>query len=344
MYNDPGQQRELARPYRKSLLIALLLITFSSGLLFAWINLDRGNLVVASAELFMAAYSVVLYFNIRRTQRLELWAFAYLIPFFSVMMVALASPRSTMNVFVWVLLIPMVSHLLLGRIKGLILTVIYMSIAAGLFFWRFGDDPEAMQPVILANIGVLTLCLTAFSHVYEITREQSERRLVKLAHSDVLTGLPNRAHLQSRFEYEQARHQRLNNPMSLVLLDLDYFKKVNDRHGHEAGDKALQHVARLLKQRLRKTDLAARLGGEEFCLLLPDTDGDQALLVAEKIRQQLAASPLTFGEHSITLTLSGGIACFGEQEGMELNALTRCADKKLYSAKSAGRNRIALAL
>ena len=132
--------------------------------------------------------------------------------------------------------------------------------------------------------------------------------------------------------------------MSLVLLDLDYFKKVNDRHGHEAGDKALQHVARLLKQRLRKTDLAARLGGEEFCLLLPDTDGDQALLVAEKIRQQLAASPLTFGEHSITLTLSGGIACFGEQEGMELNALTRCADKKLYSAKSAGRNRIDLAL
>ena len=90
MYNNPGQQRELARPYRKSLLIALLLITFSSGLLFAWINLGRGNVVVAAAELIMAAYSVVLYFNIRRTQRLELWAFAYLIPFFSVMMVALA--------------------------------------------------------------------------------------------------------------------------------------------------------------------------------------------------------------------------------------------------------------
>lgn len=341
MFNDATQHRQLARPYRKALLTALLVLTFVSGLLFAYINMGRANYVVAGAELGMAAYSIVLLLGIRHTQRLEFWVFAYLVPFFSVMMLALAAPRSTLNVFIWVLLIPMVSHLLLGRRLGLIMSVSYIAIASGIFFWRYGNNPDVMQPVILSNIGVLTLCLVAFAHVYEITREQSEKRLVKLAHSDPLTGLPNRAHLQSRFEYEYSRHQRLGDPMSVVLLDLDLFKNVNDKHGHEAGDKMLQHVSKLLETGLRKTDLAARLGGEEFCLLLPGIDSTQAHAVAEKIRSLLAATPLNFNGTQISLTVSGGVAELG-RDGKALNDLTRCADQKLYQAKAAGRNRITL--
>lgn len=341
MFNDATQHRQLARPYRKALLTALLILTFLSGLLFAYLNINRANYIVAGAELGMATYSIVLLLGIRHTQRLELWVFAYLVPFFTVMMVALAAPRSTLNVFIWVLLIPIVSHLLLGRRLGLAMSVSYIAIAAGIFFWRYGDNPEIMQPVTLSNIGVLTLCLIAFSHVYEITREQSEKRLVKLAHSDPLTGLPNRAHLQSRFEHEQSRHQRHGSAMSVVLLDLDFFKKVNDNHGHEAGDKTLQHVAKLLMADLRKTDLAARLGGEEFCLLLPDTDSATAHAVAEKIRTRLASTPLDFNGSQIVVTMSGGVAELG-RDGGALNDLTRCADQKLYTAKAAGRNRITL--
>lgn len=342
MFNDNTQQhRQLARPYRKALLTALLVLTFLSGLLFAYINTSRENYLVASAEFGMAIYSLVLLFGIRRTQRLEFWVFAYLVPFFSVMMIALAAPRSTLNIFIWVLLIPIVSHLLLGRRLGLAMSVTYITIAAGIFFWRYGNTPEIMQPVILSNIGVLTLCLIAFSHIYEITREQSETRLMKLAHSDALTGLPNRAHLQNRFEHEQSRHQRDGNTLSVVLLDLDFFKKVNDNHGHEAGDKTLQHVSKLLLAGLRKTDFAARLGGEEFCLLLPNTDSDQAHSVVDKIRATLAATPLDFNGAQISLTLSGGVAELG-RDGGSLHELTRCADEKLYTAKAGGRNRVML--
>lgn len=339
MFSPPAYQQRLARPYRKALLNALLIITFFSGLLFAWINFGRDNFIVAVAELVMATYSITLFFIVRQTQRVEFWAMAYLFPFFSIMMVAMAAPKSTVNIFIWIFLIPIVAHLLVGRIKGLGLTLLYIGIAAAIFFHRFGDDPEMMEPVILANIGVLTLCLIAFSHVYEITREQSEQRLTRQAHSDPLTQLPNRAHLQSRFDHERLRHQRLASPMSLVLLDLDFFKRINDTHGHAAGDKALQYFANLMRTAVRQTDLVARMGGEEFCLLLPDTNADQAFVVAEKIRHKLARAALDLEGTPVTLTVSGGIAQLGAG-GDTLDALTRSADEKLYKAKATGRNRI----
>ncbi len=340
MYNPPGYQQHLARPYRKALLNALLVITFFSGLLFAWINFGRGNNVVAIAELVMATYSMALLLIIRDTRRLEFWAMAYLFPFFSIMMVAMASPRSTANVFIWIFLIPIVSHLLVGRVKGLGMSLLYIGIATAIFFHRFGHDPQMMQPPVLANISVLTLCLIAFSHVYEITREQSEQRLTQQAHSDPLTQLPNRAHLQTRFDLERSRHQRQGNPLSLVLLDLDFFKRINDTHGHAAGDKALQYFANLMRTTVRQTDLVARMGGEEFCLLLPDTDKEQAQMVADKIRRKLAQEALDLEGAPVTLTVSGGIAQLGA-DGDSLDILTRSADEKLYEAKSTGRNRIA---
>ncbi len=340
MYNPPGYQQHLARPYRKALLNALLVITFCSGLLFAWINFGRGNNVVAIAELVMATYSLALLQIIRDTRRLEFWAMAYLFPFFTIMMVAMASPRSTANVFIWIFLIPIVSHLLVGRVKGLGMSLLYIGIATAIFFHRFGHDPQMMQPPVLANISVLTLCLIAFSHVYEITREQSEQRLTQQAHSDPLTQLPNRAHLQTRFDLERSRHQRQGNPLSLVLLDLDFFKRINDTHGHAAGDKALQYFANLMRTTVRQTDLVARMGGEEFCLLLPDTDKEQARMVADKIRRKLSQEALDLEGAPVTLTVSGGIAQLGA-DGDTLDILTRSADEKLYEAKSTGRNRIA---
>lgn len=341
MFSPPGYQQHLARPYRKALLNALLIITFFSGLLFAWINFRQNNSVVAIAELIMATYSMILLFVVRDTQRLEFWAMAYLFPFFTIMMVAMNSPQSTANVFIWIFLIPIVAHLLLGRVKGLGLTLLYIGIAAAIFFHRFGDDPTMMRPAVLANISVLTLCLVAFSHVYEITREQSEQRLTHQAHSDPLTQLPNRAHLQSRFDLERLRHQRQSSPLTLVLLDLDFFKRINDTLGHAAGDKALQYFANLMRATVRQTDLVARMGGEEFCLLLPDTDAEQALLVAEKIRHKLARAAVDLDGSPVTLTVSGGIAQLGA-DGDTLDAMTRNADEKLYQAKATGRNRIVL--
>lgn len=334
-------QTLLARPYRKSVLRALLVITILSGFLFAGLNIGRGNYSVATVELVMAIYSVFILFAIRRVQRLERWMLAYVVPFFTAMMVALASPLSTASVFVWALLIPMLSHLLLGRRLGMLISVVFILIAAVIYFFKFQNNMVLMQPVAVANIAILTLVILAFSYVYEVTREQTEARLLKMAHLDPLTGLANRARLRDVFAHEKIRSQRAGTALSVVMFDLDHFKRVNDSYGHDVGDQALKHFSRLLKQSLRKTDLAARLGGEEFCMLLIDTSPRQALITAEKVRVLLEKTALVSGNIQLTLTLSGGVAGYGE-DGDNLEELIRAADRRLYKAKKNGRNQVCL--
>lgn len=332
-------RKKLARPYRKAVFRALLVLTLVSGLLFFLLNIQQGNYPLALAEIGMASYSAFLLYVIRRTQYLERWIIAYILPFCTTMMFALLSPRATATVFAWVLLIPILSHLLLGRRLGLIVSGIYLLTAAVIFFLKFRDVPAMMEVLPIANITLMSLTILAFSHIYEITREQSERRLLKMAQTDPLTGLANRARLSDVFERERKRSLRQGIPLSLLMLDLDHFKQVNDRHGHEAGDLALTHVAERLRHSLRATDLPTRLGGEEFAILLTDTTARQALRVADKIRQAIAANPVTYNGQGIPLTISGGIAQFGP-DGADLQGLISRADECLYRAKDAGRNRI----
>jgi len=336
-YKEP--LKALARPYRKAVLKALLVLTMLGGALFAMLNLLTGSYPLAIVELAMGAYAIFVYRAVRNTQHLERWIIAYAIPFFTAMMFAIAIPRASATVHAWVLLIPIVSHLLMGRRLGLAVSVFYMSIAGIIFLLKHHDEPTMMQALPIANIAVISLCILVFSHVYEVTREQSQRQLLKIAQTDTLTGLANRARLSDIFEREQQRARRYSTPITLLALDLDYFKEVNDRYGHDTGDLALQHVARIFRECLRATDLAARLGGEEFGILLTNTNGQQGLEVAEKIRIAVASTPLTVNNDVIRLTLSGGVAEFGP-DGETLRQLVREADKRLYEAKDRGRNLI----
>ncbi len=331
--------QQLARPYRKSVLSALLLITLAGGIFFTIQNALRGIYPVAIIEFVMAMYSLVILFAIQNTNRLENWILAYLLPFLGTMMFALASPRTSPSVFVWVLIIPLISFLLLGKRLGAFMSIGFMLGAATIFLMKFHNQPDLMNTITIANISIMSSIILVFSFVYEVTREQSETKLLQMAHSDPLTRLANRARLSEAFQHECHRSQRIQSPLALVVFDLDHFKAVNDTYGHEVGDQALIHVANILRKHLRKTDLAARLGGEEFCLLLPDTSLEQAACVAEKIRQAIEQSPLCIENTKIQLTLSGGIAqnARGKEE---LSDLVRQADKQLYRAKEHGRNQI----
>lgn len=331
--------KELARPYRKAVLKSLLVITLIGATIFSSLNLVKGSYPLAIVEIAMGIFAIVVYWAIRDTLHLERWILIYLLAFFTAMMFAMTTPRSTSSVHAWVLLIPIISHLLMGRRIGLILSVIYMGIAAVIFFYRHRDQPEMMQVLPIANIAVISLCILVFSHVLEVTREKSERRLMEMAQTDPLTRLANRARLKDVFEREKLRWERYATPVSLLVLDLDHFKAVNDVHGHETGDLALQHVARILREGLRATDMPARLGGEEFGILLSNTSGEQALEVAEKIRKAVACAPLNIDENVVRLSLSGGVAELGT-DGDSLRSLVREADNRLYAAKDAGRNRI----
>ncbi|QIB65220.1 GGDEF domain-containing protein [Kineobactrum salinum] len=330
---------QLARPHRRAVLVVLLWITIAGGIFFGSLNFYRGAYPIAVTEFLMTGYSGYLLYAVRHTRLLERWILAYLLPFLVAMMIALWTPQASATVFGWVLLIPLVSHLLLGRRLGLLISLVFMAIAAVIFLLRNHHDPELMDIRSIANMVVLSICLIAFSHAYEISRERSELQLLQAARTDFLTGLANRAGLTVFFHREQKRALREQQPLALLVIDLDYFKRVNDQFGHEAGDRALVHAAELMQRRLRSTDLLARLGGEEFGAVLVNTTSTTATEVAEELRLAVAAGKLVHESQPIALTMSIGVAQLGV-DGDNLQALLSAADERLYLAKDLGRNRV----
>ena len=163
--------------------------------------------------------------------------------------------------------------------------------------------------------------------------------LERLASSDSLTELDNRRCFFDKSGAEVERALRYGHPLSLQMLDIDHFKSINDRFGHVAGDRVLMALADILRANLRHSDVAARLGGEEFAILLPETTIDDAFVHAERIRQSVAALSIPHGPDRLTLTVSIGIAAMGAGDNSIEPVLMR-ADNCLYRAKDDGRNRV----
>jgi diguanylate cyclase (GGDEF)-like protein len=168
------------------------------------------------------------------------------------------------------------------------------------------------------------------------------RETEELAITDGLTKLYLRRTLMERLEEELARSRRETLPLAVVLLDIDHFKKVNDSHGHPAGDQVLRIMASVMKQNVRDVDLCGRYGGEEFAVALPATSVAGAMKVAERIREAVEAQAFTLGGQPAKLTVSLGVSCFPEN-GQTLEVLIKAADQALYVSKQNGRNQVSLA-
>lgn len=169
-------------------------------------------------------------------------------------------------------------------------------------------------------------------------RAERARTLNTLMFRDGLTGLLNHSTLKSRLQTELERSHRLNKPLSFVMLDLDHFKDVNDSHGHATGDKVLKSLARMLDDRLRKSDQIGRYGGEEFGIILPDTNQIAATVIIDEIREQFAALAYSSDEINFHCTFSAGIAQLDGNDNAD--TLINRADEMLYLAKNSGRNRV----
>ncbi len=197
----------------------------------------------------------------------------------------------------------------------------------------------AEDPSVLRSPGRIRVrdrrLRAAFDHL-------SERLAVTwtLATVDNLTEVLNRQAVLSRLEEELVRATRYGRQLSIVLVDLDHFKRLNDTFGHSAGDRVLNAVARGLRDNVRSVDIVGRYGGEEFMIVLPETDPDAAASLAEKLRRLISAEPVDLGEGNIaTVTLSAGVAG-GLGAHLRLDALVRDADAALYSAKALGRDQV----
>ncbi len=168
----------------------------------------------------------------------------------------------------------------------------------------------------------------------ETLLQQQNEKLIELSSIDTLTGIFNRRILFERLDYELKRVERTKKPLSVIIMDIDHFKQVNDDYGHLVGDQVLTQVARLLQQSVRKTDIVGRYGGEEFLIILPDCSAAEGSKVAEKIRT--AVQDAVF-DSDLKVTISGGVAEYKDQS---IEKLVDDADNYLYEAKQKGRNKI----
>jgi diguanylate cyclase (GGDEF)-like protein len=195
---------------------------------------------------------------------------------------------------------------------------------------------------LMAGAAVLGLLLWRWLPLAVHERGQAEQHvsdLEMLTAVDWLTGIYNRRHFETLARAELARAQRYMRPLSILMIDIDHFKPINDQHGHAAGDRVIQAVAAICRGAKRDSDVVARLGGDEFALLLPETTEEAATLFAERLRVQIDDCTPTVAGEKLALTVSIGIASATlNMSGLE--ALMRRADQALYEAKRAGRDRV----
>lgn len=320
---------------------ALPVLTF-----FAWRAAERGDglvtgtLAAAGALLLL---NVLVYLAVRLTT-LHRRAFIALITtlFIYVAVDALEDGSAIIWLFAYP---PIIFYISTPRV-GVLTCAFGLTALIGLFS-PVGDnlfDTPYSNSFRLMMVTVLAFEM-ASCYILDMSRRRSKSNLLTLAEEyeyaakhDAMTGLANRREGLARLESEYERYLRNGNAFSVILMDIDVFKGVNDSYGHQAGDELIVLVARALQDCCRKVDVVSRWGGEEFLAMLPETRVAEAIQIANRIRQAVAAQPLEFEGIPIRATISAGVATIHGTEST--SRLLQRADEALYTAKASGRNRV----
>ncbi len=361
----------MARHLRVAVLVWAILLLLFGGLDYLDLGWSDGFLILMFTRILQAA--LLLAFAWQLSQRPELATTGYAVTalealgFVLFFLIYFARP----DIVIWnigVTLIMLISMFIfipsrvyptllaaLFGIAGTLYCLALTGLSTGLLV---GVSFILMLPVVVGFVAALRLQLVQrhefalYTEVAEANRElkaEIERRealeleLKRQATTDPLTGLFNRRQYEMLFVRERERCRRQNSPMCLCIADLDHFKALNDKLGHDAGDAALRHVASLFARHMRQSDVLGRFGGEEFIMLLPDTDEQQASCMVERLRQALEQSPLLLSSgRDYPLTATFAVTRVQDDEKTIRDTIRR-ADKGLYQGKRAGRNRVVLA-
>jgi diguanylate cyclase (GGDEF)-like protein len=240
------------------------------------------------------------------------------------------------------LLVIVTSALTLGRFTTLGATLV---IAACYAWLGYPDRHHFPLHSYTASLVAELVPMILVGYITTMLSADTRRALAQVRHlseTDELTGILNRRAFLTAADQVFQQAQRHGRPFSLLMIDSDSLKTINDTHGHDAGNRLLKRTVQCIQNELRKSDVVARYGGDEFVALLPETGHDGARTTAERIRASIAATPLLAGGKEVTITSSVGVACFPEQ-GNDFEAVFRAADRAMYQSKQAGKNRVSVA-
>lgn len=230
-----------------------------------------------------------------------------------------------------------------------VLAILLGLLVLSLFLQTPQQPPQGQMAIYLTvmNIALVIINLAYVGHAFENSAEDAEaellranRRLMNLAATDPVTNLTNRRNMMTRIEQEKEKIDRGGKPFTLIMVDIDNFKHVNDEYGHDGGDFVLIALAEMISVSIRKQDQVARWGGDEFLVMLPETELEGGRVVAEKIRQRVLRTPFVYHEKDIPVTLTFGVGLCDANIG--IGSCIRKADQALYFGKQAGKNRVTL--
>ncbi|MCW8194192.1 GGDEF domain-containing protein [Proteobacteria bacterium 005FR1] len=324
---------------RRNALRALLVLTAPAALALTAFNLRAEAGVLSILSICLVLVSVACLRAITRDVATTKLAWIYLLAVFGNVLPIMAMPAIHSGGASWLTIAPALPYLILPVRLAFPAALGAFASALAAFFIGSVAAPYRLDPILLAHVIVPAAGLFAAAHFYTKKRISAEKQMLREILTDPMTGLWNRKKVIQAFRSERERSLVSETSLSIILIDLDHFKELNDQFGHDAGDSALIFVARLLERRLRKSDILSRIGGEEFAVLLPETRVVEAVALAEDLRCALASTEFYHDGQAIKLTLSAGIAELG-RDGDDWPELYRAVDAHLYASKRAGRNRV----
>jgi diguanylate cyclase (GGDEF)-like protein len=315
---------------KKNALVLLSVLGITISLLFALINQERGLRAVSAMETVAALIYLANLIYLRRRV-------SHVLPSIiglgvTAILLVIVTHASGMHAMFWIYTLPLLGFYLLGLSGGIIMNTL-MAIFFGVYMINFSPRFVRLDfiemDILLSYIVVAGLAL-----YYEMQRHDHVRRLEHASSTDPLTGIYNRRKFGELFSAELDRAARYRLPLSLIIFDVDYFKQINDSNGHSGGDAILREITGLVGEHIRSNDYLGRFGGDEFMILTPQTDLEQAARLGEKLQELIASH--RFAVTDATVTISVGVTDWRQGEGLD-QVIAR-ADRALYQAKAGGRN------
>jgi diguanylate cyclase (GGDEF)-like protein len=336
--------------FRVRFLNGLILIAITAALLFVVLDQFGVNMLGDLQLLFTELYALIAFLvaiALRgRKQAYTAAVIVILISSFLVFSSALILVLSDEFRMIWYFILVVAAYVLLGNRAGIAATLAsILMVAAAKFSFGIAISENAFSTFILSMLVTsgIALSYTRLSNSYFERMTENVNKLRELASKDPLTGLWNARAFYDMSNKLISLGQRNTSPHCTLFIDLDHFKSINDRFGHATGDSVLRTVATCIASSCRESDIVGRIGGEEFVVFLPDTDDDGALLLAEKIRQNVEVLvPNTPDNEPCRVTLSIGVA-HSDSSDDSIEDIQRRADIAMYDAKKQGRNRVVLA-